>query len=364
MKKVLIVILIAVLAIGSFDFLSGYSILNRYHTYVNFKDDNDYMYHYQKLSDSQKKDYQRMFYAIKQQVSSVYIENNDIDDVENIYMDILYDHPELFYVDSKFEYTLYEKGMDFSPVITYTKDEIKNYENLIYQTVSTITSSVKNMSQIEQLKYVYDYLAQNITYQENENDQNIISAFINHQSVCAGYAKSYQYILNSLGYEVSYIVGNTKESHDQNAKNTAHAWNMICINGDYYYIDPTWGDVEAMNPHTCYGYFLMNSDDMLASYTPTSDYEKTVNNQINYYSMMNCYYDKNDNQIIQNAIAFAKENQTVVEIKCSDENTYNQLLYKIQNTSIIYELLKKQGITTSQAKYSCDEGIHLIEIYY
>lgn len=364
MKKILMVIVIILMVIGGYDYITGYSLIERYKTHETLKNDKDYMYHYQQLSAKQKETYQRIFYAMKQQVSSVYIENVDVNDVENIYMSILYDHPELFYLDSQFSYTLYKHGMDFSPSLTCSTEQIATYNKQIEQTVQNISTSTKGMSQIEQLKYVYDYLAKNVEYKENENDQNMISALITHQSVCAGYAKAYQYILNKMGYEVSYIVGNTKDSHDQSEKNTAHAWNMIHINDDYYYVDPTWGDVEIANKHTCYGYFMMNSDDMLACYNPKSSYEKTVRNQINYYAMINCYYNQDDNQIIQNAMTFAREKNTVMEVKCSDENTYQQLLYKIEKTPVMYQLLKEQGIDASQAKYSCDEALRLVEIYF
>ena len=73
-------------------------------------------------------------------------------------------------------------------------------------------------------------------------DQSAYSALVNGQSVCAGYARAFQYIMQQLGIPTYYCTGYSGENH---------AWNIVKLYNDYYNVDTTWDDTE---PGT-YNYF-------------------------------------------------------------------------------------------------------------
>lgn len=54
--------------------------------------------------------------------------------------------------------------------------------------------------------------------------------------MCAGYARSVQYFLERLGIPCIYVEGSTKGSTE------GHAWNIVLLDGQYYYVDATNGD--------------------------------------------------------------------------------------------------------------------------
>ena len=88
----------------------------------------------------------------------------------------------------------------------------------------------------QKILYVYEKIVDEVDYDESAPDnQNIYSIFVNRQSVCAGYSKATQYLLEQLGVFCTYVTGKTTEGGN-------HAWNLVKCNGDYYYVDTTWGD--------------------------------------------------------------------------------------------------------------------------
>ena len=52
------------------------------------------------------------------------------------------------------------------------------------------------------------------------DNQNIYSALVGKRTVCAGYARSAQYLLQKMGMECIYVTGTC-------ANGEAHAWNQV-----------------------------------------------------------------------------------------------------------------------------------------
>ena len=82
---------------------------------------------------------------------------------------------------------------------------------------------------------MHDYLTNTIQYVSGSlYNQSAYSAIVNGKTVCAGYAHAFQYCMQKLGIPAAYIVGY--------AKGEAHAWNILCLDGEYYGMDVTWDD--------------------------------------------------------------------------------------------------------------------------
>jgi transglutaminase/protease-like cytokinesis protein 3 len=65
--------------------------------------------------------------------------------------------------------------------------------------------------------------------------------------VCAGYAAGYNYVLRLLGVESRYMTGNVKKNlldklFPLTMKDGGHAWNLVKLDGDWYWVDVTWDD--------------------------------------------------------------------------------------------------------------------------
>ena len=104
-------------------------------------------------------------------------------------------------------------------------------------------------SSYEKERYIHDSLIDRISYNLGaEMNQSAYSALVNGQTVCAGYARAFQYLLQQLGIPCYYCTGYAGENH---------AWNIVSLEDGYYNVDTTWDDTEGGK----YDYFNKTDDD-------------------------------------------------------------------------------------------------------
>ena len=324
-----------------------------------FKEDVHYQYYYSKLDEEDQFNYRRLYYTLKNHKEKVTIHEDDIEKAEELYYAVMDDHPEFYYLKSTFEYIDGDE-ITIWPAYQYSQEEIEKYDLEIENKTQEILNQFNEKEGIEKIEAIYDYIIENTSYHSNNNDQNILSVLLDNQSVCAGYARCYQYLLNQVGIDAAYVGGISEEDAD-----VGHAWVMIHYNNDYYYSDPTWGDIEDEDvKHSCKAYFMMNSEQMLKHYSPDSFYEKTMGDY-NYFDSIGCYMREYDRDIVSNAVKYSlNQGNHTVEIQCASQTVYNRLVSEIKGNHLAYYVLKENDCYSEDCSYSADETNLLIEIYY
>lgn len=324
-----------------------------------YLEDECYQYYYSLLDESQQDAYKKIYYCIKTCMSSIMVEAKDLNEVEKIYYSVIDDHPEFYYVLSSFKY-LEGKEYTVFPEYTYSREEIKSISENIGNKTKNIIMNVNKLDDITKIKTIYNYIIEMTEYKRNSDDQNMKSVFLENESVCAGYARAYQYLLNEVGIDAVYMGGKSKEN------NEGHAWVMISLDDNYYYSDPTWGDVvvEGME-HSCSAYFLMSSDEMLKRYIPDGKYEISSLDGYDYFKSVGCFMEKYDENIVDKAVKLGLSNGSgVAEIKCADKNVFDRLKKEIEINYLGYRVLKENNCFSGKSKYLCDENTLMVELYY
>ncbi len=106
---------------------------------------------------------------------------------------------------------------------------------------------------------VNDYICDNVEYwyengkaSRSDYAHCIAGPVLYRKGVCEAYAKLYQIMLNYLGVNCLYVIGNGNSS--------AHAWNLVKLDGKYYNVDTTWNDGYHTNIYMAVGtsYFYRN----------------------------------------------------------------------------------------------------------
>lgn len=284
-------------------------------------------------------------------------------DIDRIFQYILNDHPELFYVDG-YSYIKYTKGerttaIEFSGTYSIDRETAESRRNAIEAEVEKILSGIDaNADQYARVKYVYDTIIRGTDYELGAPDnQNIYSVFVNHLSVCQGYAKATQYLLNRLGVECTLVLGTVDTGE-------GHAWNLVKVDGSYYYVDTTWGDAsyrmensEAESgismPEINYDYLNVTTEELLKTHSLSGSVPMPacVATEANYYSREGALFSGYDREQMRALFDRAKEQgREDVTVKCTDEDSYGQILTALISEQEIFDYLDGAGSTIAYAQ--------------
>lgn len=92
---------------------------------------------------------------------------------------------------------------------------------------------------LQKEKLAHDLICQKVVYDpyystphQNEYNQVAYSVFCTDSTVCAGYSQAMQLLMNGAGIDCAIV---TSEEHE---------WNIIRLNGCWYYVDLTWDDLS------------------------------------------------------------------------------------------------------------------------
>lgn len=172
--------------------------------------------------------------------------------LRNVFAAVYNDHPELFWLETAY-YCKYKRNgqcVEIDLSFNRTAQNLDSEKTIFNENATSILSQAYNLgSDYEKEKFVHDMLLERISYNlRAEMNQSAYSALVNGQTVCAGYARAFQYLLQQLGIPCYYCTGYAGENH---------AWNIVSLEDGYYNVDVTWDDTEGGN----YVYFNRTDQD-------------------------------------------------------------------------------------------------------
>ena len=202
--------------------------------------DTTYYPYYGYLSDDAKTLYKQIYAnALALETSFVPVVPITVSEVVNVINAVYHDHPELFWMESGYTYKYTEDNicvhvnLNFNETannIEEAKTQFEERANAIIDVASALGSDY------EKEKYVYKALMECVEYDENaELHQSPYSAMVYGKSVCAGYARAFQYIMLELGVPTYYCTGESQ----------GHAWNIVKLDGGYYNVDVSRADTKS-----------------------------------------------------------------------------------------------------------------------
>ncbi len=123
--------------------------------------------------------------------------------------------------------------------------------------VAKVTSGLR--SEYDKALALHDYFVTNTRYRPSDSpdyNDELYNALIKNRGACSGYARAYALLCTRAGLANYLVIGKHLDS--------AHAWNVVRLDGKWVHIDCTFDDpMPDMGDHPVRAYFAM-SDKQIA----------------------------------------------------------------------------------------------------
>ncbi len=346
-------------------------------------------FYYARLTATCQKAYDMLLAAIQEHQEKVTVEGCTFDEISKVHDAIAYDHPELFWYKTLSmcgsEVTLfYGASAEESAVLQKRIDEVvPKYLEGIDDSMSAydvaLRLHVKIIASVD-----YDTIALNKQQQQGgpakdkiDYLRTICGVFLEGKAVCEGYARAMQFLLQKCGIECAEAAGHIRKETGE--REGGHAWNILKIDGDYYYLDTTWDDssntVQTVKTNDLgFDYFCITTEeltrtrdvDMCPTDVPNCDATRG-----NYFYHNDCVLDGYDlNKIKAIAQTAAKNECRSFAFKCKSKALFEQAMSQLcSEGQDCYDVLKAAAksdkkILTNTYSYSYDKNMWTITVRF
>ncbi|MDO4489476.1 MAG: transglutaminase domain-containing protein [Lachnospiraceae bacterium] len=198
--------------------------------------ENTCAYYYWQLEDSLELEYLRLLHSLQNMEPEFGLAVEE--ETMKLLVEMVFaDHPELFFAEQSYNYSVYEDWVQIRPVYNCSPEERELRQQQVESTVQEALALLpEEMSGYDCIQALYTYVVNTVSYDLDATDnQNLYSSMVNRVSVCTGYAKELQYLLQRVGIQAVCVEGEVTGQGP-------HAWLIVNCEGEYYHVDPTYGD--------------------------------------------------------------------------------------------------------------------------
>ena len=346
-------------------------------------------FYYSRLTASGQSAYDVLVAAIRNHEDTAILDASICKDIFKVAEAIEYDHPELFWykscsVSGTTVNLTYGASAEEVEVLQRRIDEVvPKYLEGIDDTMSAYDVALRvHVNVIASVDY--DTIALNRQQQEGgpakdkiDYLRTICGVFLDGKAVCEGYARAMQYLLQKCGIECAEAAGYIRKETGE--CDGAHAWNILKIDGDYYYLDTTWDDtsntVQTVKTNDLgFDYFCITTDELTRTRdvdlcpTDVPSCDATRGNYYYHNDMVIDTYDFNKIKLI--AQTAAKNKSKSFTFKCKTKALFEQAMAQLCSVGQdCYDALKAAAkidkqILSNTYSYSYDKNIWTITVKF
>lgn len=232
-------------------------------------------------------------------------------DIIYIYRAVMFDYPDIFYVNSAYIPYQYDRATDtvaiLRPQYIFDINKIPSYIGKFNKAAKKLISGIdSSYSDFQKAIVLHDRIAVNCKYKEEDlKSFTAYNVIVSGKGICEGYCRAYSYLLSLVGVDSKCLNNESKQ----------HCWSLVKLGGNWYHVDVTSDDPMPDAPGYVRHKFFLISDSKLASYN--SKYHSGYKSDITYSQDYTCSSSKYNSSFFRNIIS-----QTAV---------YNGKIYYISN---------------------------------
>ena len=164
--------------------------------------------------------------------------NISLDEWDDVFFQVYFDHPELFYLYSSAQVSYYAgsnvvKDLYFQYNERYTKADQAVYDAALDEAVSACV--LPGMTDPEKVAALHDWVAIHCAYDYADYRRDAYAALVDGAAVCQGYAMAFSALMQRVGIPCCYVASDAMN----------HGWNQVRLSGVWYHVDVTWDDNPA-----------------------------------------------------------------------------------------------------------------------
>lgn len=317
-------------------------------------------YYFHQADEQEKRIYRQIQSGIEEFETDILLTTADDDLIDRAYQKVLMDHPEYFWAQNagntrKILYTTYAR---LQPGYNISASEARSQTEQIEKLADEILAEVDQKENTYlTARLIYEHIITDTEYVQNENDQNIAGVFLQNEAVCAGYARAFQYLCEKAGIECIYVTGDARDTVE------GHAWNMIKLDGEYYYVDVTYGDMPEFSSsleenQVLYDYFCPFPEEYEQLVTPDAGLvlpscTATANNY--YVRNASCFEEFDRTEVYNYFVYQIDEKNRVIHFKYTNREAYERAKTELRDNGLLDELagyfMDYYGLDTLNYRY-------------
>lgn len=290
-------------------------------------------YYYSSLSAEEKIEYTKIYNSYMNKKD--FTVNVTEDKLSVLINGILYDNPEIFWVDSSYSFSKSPSGIFVEPEYRFNDEEIEKMKAELSAEVSRIVAlSGSGASDFGREKFFHDYICKNTVYDLETYDNfgdSAYSVLIDGKAICEGYARALKILLDACGIYNYLVVGNTENDE---GKMEGHMWNVVSVDGELYHIDVTWDDADGDLGEIIYLYFNLTDDDIRKDHFDIEPNDNSCSSlKFNYFAVNGLYFSSFNNfKGMISPCADGLNDDLIVEMRFANTADYNAIKTKADNS--------------------------------
>ena len=336
-------------------------------------------YYYNCLNQSQKTAYGEMYNACLRFASHVELTPLSQNDYLVACQAFTMDHPEFYWTDQGTQYYFNNYGSVVRASYDMNGNEKETFAQLEDIAQGIVRSISYDATTYQKLKYIYEYIVWNTDYdtsprEEDRLGQDITSVFLDHSAVCGGYARAFLYLCGKAGVDGAMVIGDAA-----NMTNGSHAWNIVRIASNWYWVDPTWGDpvdepgIQSIN----YNYFCVDDATIGVDHfidrtlglgnkgiSFVCDYPVCQDSSIDYFHVNGSYFEDYSPDLVHMYIRkrIEKGHVSRISMRFASSEALENAIEDLIDNYVVFDIVSATRTQSEVIRYSANEKLHILNI--